>query len=210
VSVDDKPNKPIVTLRVGPEEMIITAHKDVLIKCGFFAACLKEDCSKEGRKDEVNLPGREPQNVFKLLHWLYSGYTIDVPSSLEYFETNPGRSNSTPDEQLQQHGFTTILVTDYILASRYCAEDVLTTIDEKANGYLLHQCIRWEHLVLLESAGLKNSQLWRTFVRRMALYCVDYDLPGWANLQTLHEEGLSYSHPVAGEILELCAQLGLQ
>ncbi|KAK5454189.1 hypothetical protein LTS15_006189 [Exophiala xenobiotica] len=48
---------PIITLEVGPEATIMTAHKAILTKSDYFAKCLKN--FKEGVENRVKLLERQ-------------------------------------------------------------------------------------------------------------------------------------------------------
>jgi hypothetical protein len=59
---------PIVMLIVGPEELVMRAHKEVLTKFNsFFATCLKDGRFEEGMENVIMLPDEDPQNIRKIL-----------------------------------------------------------------------------------------------------------------------------------------------
>lgn len=92
---------PIVALIVGPEELVMTAHKEVLTKINsFFATCLMNGCFEEGMENVIKLPHEEPQNIRKILSFLYAEDPFSVPLTL------------------------TEVINRYILADKYCLEEM--------------------------------------------------------------------------------------
>jgi hypothetical protein len=58
---------PIITLEVGPEATIMTAHKAILTKSDYFAKCLKN--FKEGVENRVKLLDDRPVDTVLHVHW---------------------------------------------------------------------------------------------------------------------------------------------
>jgi hypothetical protein len=149
----------MVTIRVGSDEQhttIFTAHRDVLIKSRFFAACLQEGRFQEGLTGEVTLPEEAPENVNRLLGWLYTGKASDRwPQPLITLRKHG--LHIKPQQEIVGE-----LVDDCTLADRYLLDDVRSALI----GRILSSApyLTREHLQTLEESGIQGSQDWQAII----------------------------------------------
>lgn len=145
-----KYGSPTVTLIVGPENVVMTAHKAVLTKDdGFFATCLKDGRFAEGINYKITLPDEEPENIGKILAFLYTG-TL----SWNHLQTS-GPSSSTTE-----------LIEFYILADKYCLKDMayaaVNAVD--TGNWRPREPLFWSQFQLLKDSGLQGGMMWSKLV----------------------------------------------
>ncbi|KAJ9611771.1 hypothetical protein H2200_004955 [Cladophialophora chaetospira] len=160
---------PVVTLRVGPNNVTLTAHKAVLTTTAHFAKCLEEGRFEEGDNKIITLPEDDPAYMAAVIRFLYCGY-IFVPKS---------RASET---------YLTYLIKLYAIADKYCIEKMceyaVTLVEGKHQPLLI-----WDHVEQLKSMGLRGSSLWKSFTIR-----IQHRLRGGADvgidLEKLWRDGL--------------------
>ncbi|KAK7900142.1 hypothetical protein LTR67_003888 [Exophiala xenobiotica] len=102
----------IITLEVGQEGTIMTAHKAILTKSNYFAKCLEN--FKEGVENKIKLPDDRPVDILRILCFLYTG---------KLFEGDTGDPWRNADRHWTPQRVTD-LINIYIVADRYCVNEM--------------------------------------------------------------------------------------
>ena len=189
---------PIVTLRVGRERTVLTAHKAILIKSDYFAKCLEEGRFEEGSKNEIQFPDDDPDDMVAVLRYLYTGNVFRAETNDFHFANCNGWGPSLTIES----AFPQFMRT-YIVADKYCIEDVCQRVINLVEGMHWSNTIRWHHLEGLKAAELKGSALWKLFIRQIAGNLGQQH--GHIDLKTMMEAGLEDDEDTKTEILQQLA-----
>ena len=180
---------PIVTLRVGPEKTILTAHKAILVQSKFFASCLGEGRFEEGSKNEIDCPEDAPEDMLAIVRYLYTGHYLD----------NGPCSWCTDDVTQHIAG----LIHLYAIADKYCIDDMCEKLLRTASNSLQVSTISWSYLDRMKQAGLQGSKMWKVFVRGLSTGL--HTTSGHADLDRILQEGLDADMETAMELLREAA-----
>ncbi|KAK5267789.1 hypothetical protein LTR99_009755 [Exophiala xenobiotica] len=159
---------PIITLEVGPEATIMTAHKAILTKSVYFANCLKN--FKEGVENKIKLADDRPADILRILCFLYTG---------KMFEGDTGDPCHDPDRHWTPQGVTD-LISIYITADKYCVTGMLYRATAMMGCVRRVKSLNLSHLQQLADAGLGEtpvSELTRHQIARNAI-----DDPKWLRI----------------------------
>jgi len=136
----------IITLEVGPEPMIMTAHKTILTRSDYFAKYLEN--LKEGVQNKVKLPHDVPFDILRILCFLYTG---------NMFEGDAGDRGRSLNHHWNPQGVT-YLIKILIIAEKYCVDDMywramnmLRSVPDKSFDL--------SHLQQLDDAGLREHSM---------------------------------------------------
>ncbi|KAK5220522.1 hypothetical protein LTR72_007144 [Exophiala xenobiotica] len=145
----------IITLEVGPEATIMTAHRAILTRSDYFAKCLQN--FKEGVQNKVKLPEDSPADILRILCFLYTG---------KMFEGDTGDQCRSPDRNWTTQGVTD-LISIYITADKYCVTDM-------SSGVIYRICnvpvksFDLSHLQQFNDAGLGDCTMSRYIIANIA------------------------------------------
>ena len=145
------------------------AHKDVLTKAKFFAACL-ESSFRESKEKEISLPEEEPEVFEKILEYLYCG-RIEAEVFAGFEDADLGYWGEETE-------ITLLWGKVWVAADKYCMEECQNQIMD----YFLQYCKwRWISPVLiseLSKRGLRDCRLRRLAILDVAMKSFDQKL-GW-------------------------------
>jgi len=183
-----------VALIVGPEQVSMAAHKEVLTVCdGFFASCLEDERFAEGVKNEIKLPDETPENVGKILSFLYL----------------------CMEDNERQVSFLclTEVVEYYILAQKYCITEMAHIARLAVNDSLI--CfprktprIYYSHLKLLKDSGLTRSDMWFDLLREVCRHILKHKHKS-EELRPMPKEGLESDLEATTDILRMVYDLDI-
>lgn len=169
-------------LIVGPEQLVMTAHKEVLTKFNsFFATSLENGRAEEGTENVIKLPDEEPQNIRQILSFLYGADPWSIPLSL------------------------TDVINRYILADKYRLEELASCALNRAvsqtDGWSV-ESTSWSHFEQLKAAGLQGSMMWSTLMGAICTKLVPRNANfGNLDLESLLADGLESDSTAAIDLL---------
>lgn len=170
----------IITIYVGPERRVYTAHKDLLIaRSPFFEKCLQSGF-KEGKQNEVCAEEDVPEAFDLLVIWIYT-------------------ETVTPLSDLAR---TKAALHAYMLADKYCMITFQNAIVDAMRERFAHCYVEIRLLALLQEYNGLCGKL-----KNLLLDQIGFDIkveakykPGGVQRQRL-DEFLSGSVPIAAEVL---------
>lgn len=71
-SIESPLSSPIISLIVGPNELLFPVHQGILSASPYFDAAIKEQCPEDDDK-QIRLPEEEPEILSCVLEFLYKG-----------------------------------------------------------------------------------------------------------------------------------------
>ncbi|KAK5192491.1 hypothetical protein LTR47_005572 [Exophiala xenobiotica] len=145
----------IITLEVGPEATIMTAHKAILTRSDYFAKCLQN--FKEGVQNKVKLPEDSPADILRILCFLYTG---------KRFEGDTGAQCRSPDRNWTTQGVTD-LISIYITADKYCVTDMRSGVVYRICSVPV-KSFDLSHLQQFNDAGLGDCAVSRYIILKIA------------------------------------------
>ncbi|EXJ95713.1 hypothetical protein A1O1_00836 [Capronia coronata CBS 617.96] len=181
---------PLITLLVGPQEMVLTAHKAILTQCEYFSKCLDGKRFQEGVDSCIKFPEDDPKEVLWIIQYLYTGKIFD---DIAVFH-NGCANLSDYDPPLSA------LISRYATADKYC----LTNMCKVIQGTFVLQKdageIAWAHLEQLIAAGLRGSGLCELILDKLIEGLRARKSP--IDLLCLLNDGLRSEPEIAMEIME--------
>jgi hypothetical protein len=165
----------IITLEVGPEATIMTAHKAILTRSNYFAKCLKN--FKEGVQNKVKLPDDRPADILRILCFLYTG---------KIFEGDTGDPSRNPDRHWTPEAVTD-LISIHIVADRYCDKEMLYRALAMMDSVPV-KSLNLSHLQQLADAGLGDRAMSDTTIHKIARNAIDD--PKWLRIMLDEEVNL--------------------
>lgn len=106
-----------VFLIVGPEEVVITAHRAMLCKIEFFQKCFRGTFKKSEGK-QIRLPEDEPNVIIAMLEYMYFG---TLPRATQLSKFHEGMN----------------LAKLYAAAVKYCMEDLQNDLADRFRQFAL-------------------------------------------------------------------------
>ncbi|EXJ89811.1 hypothetical protein A1O3_02878 [Capronia epimyces CBS 606.96] len=175
-------NSAIVTLLVGPSRLELKAHKDALLTCKYFAICLQQDGFREGVTNEIHLPDEQPDNMAKILQWVYS--PEPVRSYNRVFQENWRQCRGLQEKEDLLEG----LIADFILAHKYLLDEMTDAVVDvvRRQQYPDTEWVKWKHLGRLKSSGHQCSSLWEGLMLQLAELIIKEE----CDLNDLLDDGL--------------------
>ncbi len=160
-------SSPIFRLIVGPDRKVFTAHRAVLEKSYFFASCAQ---FKEGQTLEVFLPEDKPEQMERIVAWLYT-------SQLEYHRPRITSDDARPA--------LIDLVSLYIVADKYFVSGLQMKIKEMFEKHFSLQGIdtafaNHSFFNLLRAAGLSDPDLCPLANLLLEKLAIDLRRHGWS------------------------------
>ena len=131
------------------------AHKDVLTKVKFFAACLNSSF-RESKDRHILLPEEEPEVFEKILEYLYRG-------SIEA-KVFAGLEDADLDYWGQETDYTLLMGKVWVAADKYCMEECQNQVMD----YFLRYC-RWRWISPLLISELSKRGLRECLLRKLAM-----------------------------------------
>ena len=170
------------------------------MKTGYSAKCL-DGRFEESVRNVVNLPHEDPENMVAVIRFLYTGNVLSDNDdyTLDGLRDWGGQSNNASEASAT----LTTLIDLFIVADRYCIEDMCEKAVSLAATVVDQSQVKWCHLHRLKESGFHDSRLWRMLVTKV-VKATEY---GFNNLTELLEDGLQSDPDVATEILKSIADV---
>ncbi|KAI1609257.1 hypothetical protein EDD37DRAFT_653780 [Exophiala viscosa] len=188
---------PIITLEAGPDATPLTAHKAILTRCSYFAKCL-DDRFEEGINNKIKLPQESPEDLLKLLSWLYTGKLY--AGDREDMQIVELRSEPTTMAVMD-------LINLFIIADKYCCDRMAAKVLEIVGD---SDCIGPEevsvcHLERVYDADLRGSLLWQVLMEKLArgFHRADQRF----DVLSLYGKGLDAKPDIASDLLMEIARI---
>ncbi|KAJ9611770.1 hypothetical protein H2200_004954 [Cladophialophora chaetospira] len=183
----EKFSSPIITLRIGPERTIVTAHKAILTEADYFAKCLAEGRFDEGAKNEIECPEDVARDMLAVARYLYTGGLHQ-----------PGHQFAHPSSYDMPQ-----LIQLYAIADKYCIDGMCQQVLNIIRTHYPALRMTWRHLDQLKEAGLHGSRIWKLFIERIAQNLDEYRTH--VNVTEMLQDGLGSDAETAMELLRQVA-----
>jgi hypothetical protein len=186
---------PTVTLRVGAQSHVFTAHKNILMRAEYFARCLGDGRFEEGVSNNINLPTEDPQSIVAITRFLYTGNILSGgdESDRQIF-ASPGGSG----DMAYLGGILKELISTFIIADKYCIVPMYEKALTLAQHCTENSTVEWCHLEAVQAAGLQGSKMWQLLSSAAAEACK----AGFDDLKKMLDDGLRSNPEAAVDILE--------
>lgn len=196
---------PIITLRVGPDQITLRAYEAILCRLPFFQAALQGEF-KEASEKAITMPDDDPATIGALIEFLYTGsytYTFKAPALPDTDD-----EDNIPSSDVTQGSFH---VAVYAVASKYDCQALV-------KGALSNFTI-----VLTELTGLDVITLWQAAYSKglyLSQFEADPDLHDFmkglpelvGDVYGMHEAEMNYmvlEYPaLASDLLRLVTRWG--
>ncbi|KAK5192492.1 hypothetical protein LTR47_005571 [Exophiala xenobiotica] len=189
---------PIVTLEVGPTPVLLKAHKNVLTRCNYFVKCLEPGKFEEGVSNKIRLPDDRPEDMRRLVGFLYAGRLLhgrDSDSDLVYNDILWGPVGD----------WVMYLIQCFRVADKFCVDEMCEAVMEVVEDSIPAGAFRWRHLAKLNDAGLRGSTFWQAVLKMMARGFVRAERQ--VDLDKLMNDGLASNPEISLELLKEIAKL---
>ena len=148
---------PTVNLRVGPDGLVLTAHKAILTRSQFFASCLEEGRFEEGLKNEICLPEEHPHNLLAILRFLYTGNALEEPWYWPNNYEGPEGERGIP-----------AVINLLIVADKFCMEEMCFHLERLIINNFSCYTVEWKELEQVKQAGIRRPSLWQAIKSKLA------------------------------------------
>lgn len=170
----------IVNIQAGPESQVLSAHKDILMKVDFFAACLAQDAFRESHTNSIHLPEDDYYTITQVIQFLYAG-RLDLLDTVAFYKLPRDGGIASADGAETARDVLQRYCQLYMTADKYCIEELFNVVSDWLVDVSKKRYIHLGRIGSSLSAGNTLSPVAYVAVRKLATKIRKI---GWQNYST--------------------------